>query len=75
LIYSVTLDRDNLNTTLVITNDGDVPFEFQTLMHTYFNIKVRTTDQPTTPPVALAFPPKLHDMNLCPGVIGKEEGC
>ncbi|KAH7250553.1 hypothetical protein MRS44_000296 [Fusarium solani] len=38
LIYSVVLDRDSLNTTLVITNDGDVPFEFQTLLHTYFKI-------------------------------------
>jgi len=38
LLYSVTLDRDSLNTTLVITNDGDVPFEFQTLLHTYFKV-------------------------------------
>ncbi|KAM5343045.1 hypothetical protein ACJ41O_014011 [Fusarium nematophilum] len=38
LIYSVSLDKDALNTTLVITNDGDVPFEFQTLLHTYFKI-------------------------------------
>lgn len=34
------LDQDSLNTTLVITNDGDVPFEFQTLLHTYFKIDV-----------------------------------
>lgn len=40
LLYSVTLDRDSLNTTLVITNDGDVPFEFQTLLHTYFKVDV-----------------------------------
>ncbi|KFH46427.1 Glucose-6-phosphate 1-epimerase-like protein [Hapsidospora chrysogenum ATCC 11550] len=38
LIYSVTLDRESLNTTLVITNDGEVPFEFQTLLHTYFKV-------------------------------------
>ncbi|KAF4121735.1 glucose-6-phosphate 1-epimerase [Geosmithia morbida] len=38
LVYSVTLDRDNLNTTLVITNDGDQPFEFQTLLHNYFRV-------------------------------------
>lgn len=39
LLYSVTLDRESLNTTLVVTNDGDVPFECQTLMHTYLKIK------------------------------------
>lgn len=41
LLYSVTLDRDSLNTTLVVTNDGDTPFECQTLMHTYLKVKVR----------------------------------
>lgn len=40
LLYSVTLDRDSLNTTLVVTNDGDAPFECQTLLHTYLKIKV-----------------------------------
>lgn len=39
LLYSVTLDRESLKTALVITNEGDVPFEFQTLLHTYFRIK------------------------------------
>ncbi|KAH8169064.1 aldose 1-epimerase domain-containing protein [Sarocladium implicatum] len=38
LLYSVTLDRDSLNTTLVVTNDGDIPFECQTLMHTYLRV-------------------------------------
>ena len=41
LLYSVTLERESLTTTLVITNDGDEPFEFQTLLHTYFRVKVR----------------------------------
>lgn len=40
LLYSVTLDRESLNTTLVVTNDGDTPFECQTLMHTYLKINV-----------------------------------
>ncbi|KAF7548018.1 hypothetical protein G7046_g8829 [Stylonectria norvegica] len=39
LLYSVTLDRDSLNTTIVITNEGDVAFDFQTLLHTYFRVK------------------------------------
>ncbi|KAI9899626.1 hypothetical protein N3K66_006087 [Trichothecium roseum] len=38
LLYSVTLDQQSLNTTLVITNDGEVPFEFQTLLHSYFRV-------------------------------------
>ncbi|KAH7321404.1 aldose-1-epimerase [Stachybotrys elegans] len=38
LLYSVALDPDSLKTTLVVTNQGDEPFEFQTLFHTYFNI-------------------------------------
>ncbi|KYK54558.1 Aldose 1-epimerase family protein [Drechmeria coniospora] len=39
LLYSVTLDRESLNTTLVITNDGNEPFEIQTLFHTYFRVQ------------------------------------
>ncbi|KAK8136854.1 galactose mutarotase-like domain-containing protein [Apiospora sp. TS-2023a] len=38
LIYSVTLTPDALRTGIVITNDGDQSFEFQTLLHTYFRI-------------------------------------
>jgi glucose-6-phosphate 1-epimerase len=38
LLYSVTLDTKSLTTAIVITNQSDVPFEFQTLLHTYFRI-------------------------------------
>lgn len=38
LIYSVTLTPDNLSTSIVITNQGEEAFEFQTLLHTYFRI-------------------------------------
>ncbi|PHH83694.1 hypothetical protein CDD82_4656 [Ophiocordyceps australis] len=38
LLYSVTLDRDSLTTTLVVTNDGNEPFEVQTLLHTYLRV-------------------------------------
>lgn len=53
LLYSVTLERDSLNTTLVITNDGEEPFEFQTLLHNYFAVKVRSLREcpPPRPPV------------------------
>lgn len=34
----MTLTRESLTTTLVITNDGDEPFEFQTLLHSYFRV-------------------------------------
>lgn len=40
LLYSVTLDRESLSTTLVVTNDGDETFECQALLHSYFKIKV-----------------------------------
>ncbi|KAM4058044.1 aldose 1-epimerase domain-containing protein [Hirsutella rhossiliensis] len=39
LLYSVTLDRESLNTTLVISNQGDESFDLQTLLHTYFRVK------------------------------------
>lgn len=39
LIYSVTLNRDSLTTSLVVTNDDDKPFDMQVLMHTYFRVK------------------------------------
>lgn len=40
LVYSVTLSRDGLQTTLQVTNTGDKPFEFQMLLHSYFKVKV-----------------------------------
>ncbi|CZR66433.1 related to P.ciliare possible apospory-associated protein [Phialocephala subalpina] len=39
LIYSVTLGRESLTTSLVVRNEGEKAWEFQTLMHTYFRIK------------------------------------
>lgn len=41
IIYSVTLTADSLGTSIVITNDGDEPFEAQVLLHTYLRVKVR----------------------------------
>ncbi|KAL1855809.1 hypothetical protein VTK73DRAFT_8469 [Phialemonium thermophilum] len=38
LIYSVTLTRDSLTTSLVVTNDDNKPFDVQVLLHTYFRI-------------------------------------
>lgn len=40
LVYSVTLSKDALQTTLNVKNDGDKPFEFQTLLHSYFTVDV-----------------------------------
>lgn len=40
LIYSVTLAKKSLTTSLVITNDDTRSFELQVLMHTYFRVKV-----------------------------------
>ncbi|KAI1094125.1 galactose mutarotase-like protein [Rostrohypoxylon terebratum] len=39
IIYSVTLTPENLSTSIVVTNDGDQPIEFQTLMHTYLRVE------------------------------------
>lgn len=44
-IYSVTLDRESLSTSIVITNQGDVPFEVQVLLHTYLRVKDVTAIQ------------------------------
>lgn len=40
LVYSVTLTKDTLETSLQVRNEGTQNFEFQVLMHTYFNIDV-----------------------------------
>jgi D-hexose-6-phosphate mutarotase len=49
LLYSVTLEPKSLTTSLVITNQGAEPFEFQTLLHTYFRVKVRLDIHCLTP--------------------------
>ncbi|KAI8624768.1 galactose mutarotase-like protein [Xylariaceae sp. FL1651] len=46
-IYSVTLTPDGLSTGIVITNDGNEPFECQVLMHTYLRINDITKVQIT----------------------------
>lgn len=40
LIYSVTLSRDGLETSMLVRNEGEEAFEFQFLLHTYFKINV-----------------------------------
>jgi glucose-6-phosphate 1-epimerase len=39
LVYSVTLTKDSLRTSLRVQNQGNQPFEFQFLVHTYLRIK------------------------------------
>lgn len=46
LQYSVTLSKDGLQTMLNVRNQGDKPFDFQTLFHTYFAIPVRNLHRP-----------------------------
>ncbi|KAK4153274.1 galactose mutarotase-like domain-containing protein [Chaetomidium leptoderma] len=43
LIYSVTLKRESLTTSIVATNDGSAPFDCQVLLHTYLRVKDITT--------------------------------
>ena len=45
ITYSVTLGRDDLETTLAIRNTGEKDFEFQTLLHSYWAIDVSLFDQ------------------------------
>jgi glucose-6-phosphate 1-epimerase len=40
LIYSVTLTRDGLETSMVVRNEGQESWDFQILMHTYLRVKV-----------------------------------
>lgn len=40
LVYSVTLTKTTLETTLQVRNEGTQNFEFQVLMHSYLNIHV-----------------------------------
>ena len=40
ITYSVTLNRDDLETSLAIRNTGSKDWEFQTLFHTYLAIDV-----------------------------------
>jgi glucose-6-phosphate 1-epimerase len=47
LVYSVTLSKGSLEVGMHLQNKGDTGFEFQTLFHTYFRVKVRCL--PTTP--------------------------
>ena len=41
LIYSVTLGREGLTTSIVVRNEGETAWEFQVLMHSYLRINVR----------------------------------
>ena len=49
ITYSVVLNREDLETSLVIRNTGDTTWEFQTLFHSYLAIDVRATS--SSPPV------------------------
>lgn len=40
LIYSVTLGREGLGTSMVVRNEGTEAWEFQILMHTYLRVGV-----------------------------------
>ena len=58
LIYSVSLNRDSLTTSLVITSDDDKPFDCQVLMHTYLRVKVGLSIK------SIRFPRRLTSVGL-----------
>ncbi|KLJ08542.1 hypothetical protein EMPG_16017 [Blastomyces silverae] len=39
LVYSVTLSKDSLGTSLQVRNQGGKPFDFQVLLHSYFKVE------------------------------------
>lgn len=41
LIYSITLGREGLTTSILVRNEGTIAWEFQVLMHTYLKVKVK----------------------------------
>ena len=40
LVYSVTLTKEGLETSLQVQNKGSQNFDFQVLLHTYFAVEV-----------------------------------
>lgn len=40
LIYSVTLSKDSLRTSMLVRNEGGEAWEFMVLMHTYLRVEV-----------------------------------
>ena len=40
LIYSVSLGREGLTTSMVVRNEGETSWEFQVLLHSYLRVKV-----------------------------------
>lgn len=40
LIYSITFSKDELETSILVRNEGGEAWDFQVLMHTYLRIKV-----------------------------------
>ena len=55
LIYSVTLGKGRLETMMNVRNEGNAPFDFQLLFHTYLRLKVHLCSAPTLLP-RLSFP-------------------
>lgn len=47
LVYSVTLSKEGLRTSLQVQNNGSENFEFQVLMHTYLSIEVGLVHHPS----------------------------
>ncbi len=45
LIYSITLGREGLTTSMVVRNEGKEAWDFQVLLHTYLRVKVRLTSE------------------------------
>jgi len=48
IIYSVSLDRESLGTSIVVRNEGGASFDLQVLLHTYLRVKVCANHCPSS---------------------------
>ncbi len=60
LLYRVTLEPASLTTSIVVTNEGSDPFDFQVLLHTYLRVGVRVLTALVFFASLLADPPLEH---------------
>ena len=65
LEYSVTLASGELTTSLRVQNTGAEPWEFQTLLHTYFEVEVRFHGLYQQAMVGAGMPKRGHRLSPC----------
>jgi glucose-6-phosphate 1-epimerase len=64
LIYSVTLGREGLTTSMVVRNEGESAWDFQVLLHSYLRIKACLHFSLNYDVMLTIYKGHLHDLNL-----------